>query len=80
VVVSISGDVKPELLSTWRRYKVAPLTVDQSKAGTASQMLLPLAGDMREVAEGTVDTSTENEPKRLKLSRYEELLTLTGTV
>ena len=38
MVVSISGEAKPELLSTWMRYEVAPLTDDQSKVGVASQV------------------------------------------
>jgi hypothetical protein len=51
--VSISGEAKPELLSTWMRYEVAPLTGDHSKVGVASQVPLPLEGDRREGVEGS---------------------------
>jgi len=44
VVVSISGEEKLELLSTWMRYEVAPLTDDQSKYGVVSHVLLPFEG------------------------------------
>ena len=46
-MASISGEEKEELLSIWMRYKVAPLTVDQSKEGLVSQVWLALAGDSR---------------------------------
>jgi hypothetical protein len=51
-VVSISGELKLELMSTWIRYDVAPLTDDQSKYGVVSQVLLPFDGDDREGAAG----------------------------
>jgi N-acetylneuraminic acid mutarotase len=53
VVVSISGEAKPELLSTWMRYEVAPLTGDQSKVGVVPQVPLPSEGDMSEGVEGS---------------------------
>jgi len=52
VVVPISGELKPELSSTWMRYEVAPLTDDQSKCGVVSHVLLPSGGEEREGAEG----------------------------
>ena len=48
----ISGDEKLELLSTWMRYEVAPLTDDQSKEGVVSHVLLPSEGEEREGAAG----------------------------
>ena len=51
-MVSISGELKPELLSTWMRYDVASLTDDQSKDGIVSQVLLPSEGEEREGAGG----------------------------
>jgi len=52
VVVSISGESKPELSSTSMRYEVAPLTDDQSKYGVVSHTLLPFEGEEGEGAEG----------------------------
>ena len=52
LVVSISGEVKPELLSTWMRYEVTPPTPDQSKYGVVSQVLEPLEGEDRLGADG----------------------------
>ena len=57
VVLSISGEVKPELLSTWMWYEVAPLTDAQSKAGVVSYVVLPLAGVVRLGAEGLDETA-----------------------
>ena len=51
-MVLISGDEKLELLSTWMRYEVAPLTDDQSKEGVVSHVLLPSGGEEREGAAG----------------------------
>jgi len=48
VVVSISGELKLELLSTWRWYEVAPLTLPQLKVGVVSHVLLPFEGKDRE--------------------------------
>ena len=45
--MSITGELKLELLSTWMRYEVAPLTDDQSKYGVVSQVLLPFEGEYR---------------------------------
>jgi len=50
--VSISGEEKLELLSTWMRYEVAPLTLPQLKVGVVSQVLLPFEGEEREGAGG----------------------------
>ena len=41
----ISGEEKVELLSTWMRYELAPLTLPQLKAGVVSHVLLPFAGE-----------------------------------
>jgi hypothetical protein len=51
VVWLISGEEKLELLSTWRRYEVAPLTLPQLKVGVVSHVLLPFEGEDREGAE-----------------------------
>jgi len=52
VVWSISGEPKPELLSTCMRYDVAPLTLPQSKKGVRSSVVLPLDGEDRLGVEG----------------------------
>ena len=43
----ISGEEKLELLSTWIRYEVAPLTLPQLKVGVSSLTVLPLEGEDR---------------------------------
>jgi hypothetical protein len=45
--VSISGELKLELLSTWMWYEVAPLTLPQLKVGVSSLTVLPLEGEDR---------------------------------
>jgi hypothetical protein len=50
--VSISGELKLELLSTWMRYEVAALTLPQLKVGVVSHVLLPFEGAEREGAGG----------------------------
>ena len=52
VVWLISGEEKLELLSTWIRYEVAPLTLPQLKVGVVSHVLLPFEGAEREGAGG----------------------------
>ena len=52
VVVLISGELKLELLSTWIRYDVAPLTLPQLKVGVLSHVLLPFEGEERLGAAG----------------------------
>ena len=56
VVWSISSELKLELLSTWMRYDVAPLTVPQSKKGVLSSVVLPLDGEDRPGAPGVEST------------------------
>jgi hypothetical protein len=48
----ISGEEKLELLSTWMRYEVAPLTLLQRKVGVVLHVLLPFEGEEREGDEG----------------------------
>ena len=50
--MSIAGELKLELLSTWIWYEVAPLTDDQSKYGVVSHVLLPFDGEDGDGAEG----------------------------
>ena len=56
VVVSTSGELKLELLSTWMRYEVAPLTLSQSKKGVLSSVVLPLDGEDRPGVPGVEST------------------------
>ena len=51
VVWLTSGAAEVELLSTSKRYEVAPLTSDQLKNGVASQVLDPFPGSEREGAD-----------------------------
>ena len=54
MVVSISGEPKLALSSTWMRYDVAPLAPVQLKPGVVSQVLVPSAGEERLGVEGVV--------------------------
>ena len=58
VVVSISGESKLLLLSTWMRYAVAAATVHQSNLGVASLAVLPFFGDVKVGAAGTIGMTT----------------------
>ena len=53
--MSISGELKLELLSTWMRYEVAPLALPHWKVGVVSHVLLPFEGEDREGGEEGAD-------------------------
>ena len=44
IVWSTSGELKLELLSTWMRYDVAPLTLPQPNVGVLSLIVIPFDG------------------------------------